>query len=263
MRRKSIMHCDAKGASFMLARSCHHVLPCICQKFEDTVLTHWYLFLGIVGFILFANLALLNLLTAIMVEAVVDILPLFLEESLWNQWRIWICPEHSLWPCHFFLFIAILSGTSARLCEFWGQRKAPWWQFHSVWCHSFACLQWLLDWSREIVQPHAVQARVWSAEPRDGCTREEVERTLPQDGQRLKLRMRNHENMQNQHESSCINFLMAHGSINDFKNIFDALTCMNLYVGRLWPLQLLKKFVFRPRKSMAAREWAAMNSRRM
>ncbi|CAL1160706.1 unnamed protein product [Cladocopium goreaui] len=34
----------------------------------------------IVGFILFANLALLNLLTAIMVEAVVDILPLFLEE---------------------------------------------------------------------------------------------------------------------------------------------------------------------------------------
>lgn len=58
--------------------------------------------------------------------------------------------------------------------------------------------------------------------------------------------MRNHENMQNQHESSCINFLMAHGSINDFKDIFDALTGMNLYVGRLWPLQLLKKFVFRP-----------------
>jgi len=33
-------------------------------------------FSGIVGFILFANLALLNLLTAIMVEAVVDILRL-------------------------------------------------------------------------------------------------------------------------------------------------------------------------------------------
>lgn len=31
------MYCDAKGASFMLARSCQHVLPCICQKFEDTV----------------------------------------------------------------------------------------------------------------------------------------------------------------------------------------------------------------------------------
>lgn len=59
--------------------------PASARNLKTLCLTHWYLFLGIVGFILFANLALLNLLTAIMVEAVVDILPLFLEESLWNQ----------------------------------------------------------------------------------------------------------------------------------------------------------------------------------
>ena len=50
-------------------------------------------FSGIVGFILFANLALLNLLTAIMVEAVVDILRL---DSPADS-MLWLCHDNSGW----------------------------------------------------------------------------------------------------------------------------------------------------------------------
>ena len=240
--------------------------PASARNLKTLCLTHWYLFLGIVGFILFANLALLNLLTAIMVEAVVDILPLFLEESLWNQWRIWICPEHSL--CDPVISFYLLQFFLAALQHICVNSKAK--EKH-------------LDGNFTVfdaIASHAFSGFLTEAVGLFNHTRckpgsEVLNRETAARVKKLKELFHKMDSGLNfaweimricrtsmNHLASIFWWLMAQSMIlKTYLMLWLVWTCMLAAYGRFnsW-----KSLCFDPaRKSMAAREWAAMNSRRM